>query len=316
VAGQIADHIFRIGERAGSGPSQMWAYTIRSITRFHRGTDFAAVRDDLECAISLHDEREHKTLLQDPGVLALNYAALATWQLGLADQARERAQAAIDLAQRLGKAFEIAGARALAGILSVYRREPERTLENAGPLVQLCTEHQFMPPLAHALGQRGWALAMLRRPEEGIAQIREGLATAQAGGMQITCGFYLGLLVDALASAGAVAEAATTLEDALGMLPEVDLDRPQLLLLHADLLDRQGEGGGVEAAYRDAIALARRQGARVYELRATTRLGRWLQARGRAGEVRGLLEPLYTSFTEGLDTPDLRQAKILIAELE
>src|SRR5437773_6817546 len=111
------------------------------------------------------------------------------------------------------------------------------------------------------------------------------------------------------------AEALATVEDALATAPE-EVWKPDLLRVRGDLLARQGaEASAVEASYREAMDLARRHGAKAFELRAATSFGRWLQAQGRAVEARDLLAPIYGWFTEGFDTRDLREAKALLEEL-
>ena len=70
-----------------------------------------------------------------------------------------------------------------------------------------------------------------------------------------------------------------------------------------------------EDSFRTALAIAREQGTRGYELRAATSFARLWGEQGRRGEARDLLAPLYGWFTEGLDTPDLKDAKALIDEL-
>ena len=72
----------------------------------------------------------------------------------------------------------------------------------------------------------------------------------------------------------------------------------------------------VEASFNEAIAFAREIGTKLVELRATTNLARLLARHGRTDEARARLAPLYASFTEGFDTPDLQNAKALLEELE
>ena len=73
---------------------------------------------------------------------------------------------------------------------------------------------------------------------------------------------------------------------------------------------------GAEAAYHQALAIARRQQARSRELRAAMSLSRLWQQQGKRGEARELLTPIYRWFTEGFDTADLQEAKALLAALE
>ena len=75
------------------------------------------------------------------------------------------------------------------------------------------------------------------------------------------------------------------------------------------------EHTAAEASFRDAIALAQRQGARLFELRASTSLARLWRDQGRRKEARALLAPIYGWFTEGFDAPDLKEAKALLDEL-
>ena len=70
-----------------------------------------------------------------------------------------------------------------------------------------------------------------------------------------------------------------------------------------------------EDSFRTALAIAREQGTRGYELRAATSLARLWREQGRRDEARDLLAPVYGSFTEGFDTQDLKEAKALLAEL-
>ena len=71
-----------------------------------------------------------------------------------------------------------------------------------------------------------------------------------------------------------------------------------------------------EDSFRTALAIAREQGTRGYELRAATSLARLLHEQGRRGEARDLLAPVYVWFTEGFDTADLKEARTLLSELD
>ena len=153
----------------------------------------------------------------------------------------------------------------------------------------------------------------------GIALIRDGLAAAEATGARTTTMFYLHLLAEALALAGKIEEGLAILDDALaqgadsgarGWDAEIHRLRGELTsrLPYPDLAK-------AEDSFRTALAIAREQGTRGYELRAATSLARLWREQGRQGEARDLLAPLHGSFTEGFDTADLKEAKALLDEL-
>jgi predicted ATPase len=93
-----------------------------------------------------------------------------------------------------------------------------------------------------------------------------------------------------------------------GFVIELHRIKGELLLLD----QRQSEA---EQCYLSALDIARTQGARILELRAAASLARLYRDKGRRAEARELLAPIYGWFTEGFDTPDLKEAKALLNEL-
>jgi predicted ATPase len=93
--------------------------------------------------------------------------------------------------------------------------------------------------------------------------------------------------------------------------------RAEMLCVEGDLLKARSadDRRAPEDSYREAIAVARRQQAKSLELRAATRLARMWGDQGRRAETRDLLAPIYGRFTEGFETPDLKEAKALLDEL-
>src|SRR6185295_18646286 len=96
-------------------------------------------------------------------------------------------------------------------------------------------------------------------------------------------------------------------------VPVEEVSRAETLRLRAEILVRQdADPAVIEATLREALATARRQGAKFYELRAAASYAHVLRARGHAAEARDLLAPIYAWFTEGFDTRDLIEAKGLL----
>jgi predicted ATPase len=166
----------------------------------------------------------------------------------------------------------------------------------------------------------GWTLAMQGQPEEGRTQIQEGLALMRATAYAVFYPWGLTRLAEAYGQAEqpaaalrVVAEALTVVDRTEERLWEAELYRLKGRLLGAQTADSRV---GAEAAYHQALAIARRQQARSRELRAAMSLSRLWQQQGKRGEARELLTPIYRWFTEGFDTADLQEAKALLAALE
>src|SRR5215471_17806200 len=130
---------------------------------------------------------------------------------------------------------------------------------------------------------------------------------------------YLTLLVEALALAGKIEEALAALDDALAKAAVSGVRGwdAEIHRLRGELTGRlpHPDPAKAEDSFRTALAIAREQGTRGYELRAATSLARLWRGQGRRGEARDLLAPLYGWFTEGFDTADLKDAKRLLDEL-
>ena len=145
------------------------------------------------------------------------------------------------------------------------------------------------------------------------------MAAAEAIGSRVHRPFELALLAEALALAGKIEEGLATLDDALAKAAvsgargwDAEIHR-----LRGELTGRlpYPDPAKAEDSFRTALAIAREQGTRGYELRAATSLARLWREQGRQGEARDLLAPVCGSFTEGFDTADLKEATKLLSEL-
>jgi tetratricopeptide (TPR) repeat protein len=123
------------------------------------------------------------------------------------------------------------------------------------------------------------------------------------------------LLAAAQSSAGAVKDALETVERALNFNPQELVSRPEALRIRGELRLKQGKQQLADADFRDSITMARSMGAKAWELRTTMSLARLLDSEGRRREARRMLGEIYNWFTEGFDTPDLKDAKVLLDEL-
>jgi predicted ATPase len=248
----------------------------------------------------------------DPGVVCQSYAALALWQLGRPRQALDRSNEALKLARDLSHPQSSALARGWGAWLRQLRREPRPTREHAEVAVALCTEQGFPLWLSMAVILRGWALAEEDGEEEGIAEMRQGLADLRATGAGLWRPSFLALLAKAHGKVGRITDGLGLLDEALATASKKSerAHEAELHRVRGELLLRAcGSVDEAEVCFREALAVARRQEARSFELRAATSLARLMGNAGRCTEAYRTLDPVLACFTEGFSTADLQEAK-------
>jgi predicted ATPase len=288
---------------------------------WHLG-EFASAREHLEQGIALYDRQAHRShaflYSQDPGVVCLAYLAFALWCLGYPEQALKRSHEAVSWAQELSHPFSQAIALNYDTIVHQFRRQGPATQERAKAVIDFSTKQGFPLWLAGGTILRGWALAEQGCEAEGIAQIDEGWTAWQAAGAVSSRPYFLALQAEAYGKMAQPEEGLTLLAKALAVM---DKSRErwweaELCRLKGELLLAQGAAEAeVEACFRRAINVARRQQAKSLELRAVMSLCRLYQKQGRPDETRQMLAEIYGWFTEGFDTLDLKEAKVLLKVL-
>ena len=253
-----------------------------------------------------------------PGVRCLGLAANTLWCLGYPAQAVQLSQEALDLAQALAHHQSLAYAQHHAAVLHHRRRERPGVQTQAAALLTLAAEQGLPLWVGHGRLWQGWALAMQGKDEAGMAQMHQGLAAVLATGQMLSQPYQLVLLAEAAEHAGQVEEGMRLLAEALTAFEASG--RGDLLTeayrLQGEFLVRQAapNAAQAEACFQRALAVARHQQAKSWELRASLSLSRLWQQQGKHDEARELLAPIYGWFTEGFDTADLQDAKALLAE--
>jgi predicted ATPase len=252
-------------------------------------------------------------------VLCLSYAAWALWFLGYPDQALRRSHEALAHAQQVAQAYTLARARHYAAFLHKLRRETLCVRERSEDTLALSRAQGFVRWQGGGLILRGWALAAQGTVEEGLAQIRQGLVAFQQTG-ELRLSKFQAALAEAYGFGGHTDTALGVLADALTLVHstaeryyEAELYRLQGALRVQQ--DPRAKGEDAEGSLRRALAIACNQGAKSLELRTAMSLARLWQQQGKQAAARALLVPVYSWFTEGLDTADLQEAKALLEEL-
>jgi len=322
-AHEIARRAEALAEQSGDTMARLQVRWATANILFHEGHGLAAVQRMDECLAVYRPEHHRRAAVQDPGVMCLCYSAWGQWELGHPDDALARIERVQQLARTLDHKFSLGEAFGFAANVHRYRGEQAQALACAEQAIAICDEGGFAVWLAHAHVMRGWLQCERGLHDEGVAEMREGLALWARSGAVVTRPLYLTLLAEGLARGGDLAQALARLDEAMGivqahgeryyeaevrrLIAELTLRRDGPLLPAA----RRAAEQGLQAAH----ALAMQQHKRGFALRSATSLARLWHEDGRTREALQLLKPAFASFTEGLQTHDLRQARELLRSM-
>ncbi|HET7666370.1 MAG TPA: hypothetical protein VFK56_09925, partial [Mycobacterium sp.] len=256
---------------------------------------------------------------QNPGIVCGYLHGLANWVLGYPTQASEAMEQTLAHAKELRHPYSIGIVLLFSAQLAQLRREPEPARLHAEEALNVSTESGAPALALWCLLPRGWALAQQGEVAAGIAEIRESMDRRRAFGMRAVWPWYLALVAEAYGLTGDFDAGLRALDEALDWVRRND-ERLYLAEVHrirGELLLRQpvSDPAEAETRFEQALAVARDQEAKSWELRAAMSLARLWLCEGRRDEARQLLAPVYAWFTEGFDTADLIEAKALLNEL-
>jgi predicted ATPase len=246
---------------------------------------------------------------------------------GAPDEALVMMQQALAHAHAVAQPFGVATALNHSTVLHLLRGDIQAVQTLAEALITLASAHGLGILGVQGTLRQGWALAAQGRYEEGLALMQQALATMQAAKYTVGRMMYVALLAEQYGQAGQVEAGLHVLTEALTSRnsQEPHLWEPELYRVRGALLiqvrggtpEAPGQATDTEAetCFQQALALAQRQGAKSFALRAVMGLSRLWQQQGKPAAARELLAPVYGWFTEGFDTRDLQEARALLDAL-
>jgi len=311
----VGKQLEQIGKARNDAAVRLLGRFFQGMARFFLG-ELVAARALLERCMNFADPA-HRTITGlsfDPYANLLAWLALTLSCLGYIDQGRSRMDEAVLEARRIGHAHTLTLVLTHAAWLDSLTCWP---MVHTEELVALSTEHRFPYYLSCALQFHGRSLIVLGQAREALGLLTQGQAQFRSIGGALGLPMLFTSLAEAYAMVGQPAEARNCLAEA-AQITETTGERVGEAELHrvrGDLLNAAGDHSGAEQHYRQAIAVAERQSAKLFQLRASTSLARLWHDQGKRAEARDLLNPIYDWFTEGFDAPDLKEARALLAEL-
>jgi len=317
TAREIAAEFLRLGEQLPDSVLAMRGHLAMEVTCVEMGR-FAESIKHFEAALLLYDPHQHRddafVYSQNPGVALRSHAAWALWFLGQPDRALQLMNEALVLARELSEPHGLAHTLHFAAIIHHLRRDEALAQQHAEAAIAVSTEHGLLMYQACAMIARGSALVEQGSHAQGIEQMRLGLVMQEATGARLARPHFLALLAAALRKTGQAGEGLCVVEEALTLSQQRGEERylAELYRLKGELLLMRDGPTGVADCFNQAIAIARRQGAKSWELRAAMSLARLYQNEGNTKLACERLSTIYDRFTEGFDTNDLREAKALL----
>ena len=264
-------------------------------------------------------------LVLDAGVSCTAHAAWALWMLGYPARAEARMREALALAQASAHPFSLAHAHRFAAALHQVRRERDRVRDQVEACAAISAPHVSAGAASPYYGfgavalaasfHRGWLLVEGGRHEDGLASMREWVRTCRETGSQCLLPAYLASLAETCGQTGRRGEGLDLVNEALAVASGSGIDywTAELHRLRGELVDGEHDAA---ACFLEALAVARRQQARSFELRAAMSLSRLRARQGRTREARARLADVHAWFTDGFDTADLEDARVLLETLE
>ena len=319
---ELAVQFLALAEKQGATAPLMIGHRLIGLSLLHTG-DIAEGRAHLDQAIALYDPAEHRPLAtrfgQDVRVAALSFRSLALWILGYPEAALADSEHALKDAREIGQAATLMYALAFASFTQTFCGNYAIANAQSDEVVPLADEKGSMLWKAYGMFNQGCVLALTGKAADAVQMITSGLTAHRSTGTTMWIPMYLSYLARAYAELGqfddawrCIGEAMTAMETTKEKWFEADIHR---MAGEIALMSPEPDAAKAEAYFERALAVARKQQAKSWELRAAMSMARLWRDQGKRDEARDLLAPVYGWFTEGFDTLDLKEAKALLDEL-
>jgi predicted ATPase len=283
--------------------------------------DISEGRKHLDQAIALYTPAEHSPLATrfgtDIGTSILSYRSIALWLLGYPEAALADTDRALNAARRLGQAVSLMFAIHHVSLTHLQVGNYAAAQADADELLALSGDKDASFWRSLAIVMRGCLLTLKGDNFHGIQTITQGIAALRSTGATAFLPLYLPFLATAHKRLNQFDEAWHVIDEAMTMVKtsKESWGEAEVYRVTGEIALAWAKPDKAQAYFDRALAVARQQRAKSWELRAAMSLARLWRDQGKVSEARELLAPVYGWFTEGFDTRDLKEAKALLEEL-
>ena len=319
---ELAAQFLALAEKQGAVVPLMTGHRLMAMSLLNTG-GIAEGRAHFDQALALYDPAEHRPLAtrfgQDVRVAILSYRSWALWLLGYPVAALADADRAVSDAREIGQAATLMNALTQTSFTNIFCGNYAAAKVEADELVALADEKGALYWKAAGMRVQGWLFAVTGKASDAVHMITSAITAWRSTGATVFAPMLLSYLAVAHAELGqfddawrCMSEAITAAETTKETWFEAEMHR---IAGQITLKSPAPDAPKAEAYFARALAVARSQQAKSWELRAAMSMARLWRDQGKRDEARDLLAPVYGWFTEGFDTLDLKEAKALLEQL-
>jgi predicted ATPase len=322
VMRELAAQFLKLAEKQGATGPLIAGHRMMGVSLALTG-DISEGRAHYDQALALYEPAAHRVLAtrfgQDLRVSALSYRCISLWMLGYPEAALADAAHAVREAREIGQAGTLMFALDISSQVPLCCGEYAAANALLDEVIALADEKSGAYWKAHAILTKGCNLALTGKAPDAVRTMTPGLNALRSTGTTLGLPAYLLHLARAYAELGKFDDAWRCIGEATSMMKttnekwwEAEVNR---IAGEIALKPPQPDAAKAEAYFERALAVAREQQAKSWELRAAMSMARLWRDQGKRDEARELLTPVYGWFTEGFDTLDLKEAKVLLDDL-
>jgi predicted ATPase len=284
--------------------------------------DIAEGRKHYDQAVALYDPATHRAVTtrfgQDLGIANLAYRSAALWLLGYPKAAQTDNDNSVKEARETGHGTTLVLALTFLSVNDLLAsRDYAAAKATTDELIALSDEKGALFWKAHGTLLRGQLFALEGQATDAVEAISSSLATIRSTGTKMYVPWFLTCLSKAHADLGQFDVAWRSISEAMAQIEATEERwcKAEVNRVAGEIALMQQDKQKAQSYFDRAIAIARQQQAKSWELRAAMSLARLWRDQGKVSEARELLAPVYGWFTEGFDTRDLKEAKTLLEQL-